>query len=248
MVVDVAFALFSSWQRRDGEPTDPTANQPARPPSRSRSPAETFRSRHSSRPLSRSRSRSPKRRRRDSTATGDRGSSYRTHDRHDRRSRSPASSHRSRASRGRRRDRSLSSMSTSTRSRSRTRSMSMSPAESTKPVHRLTGPVPAPETPTPATVEPSSEAKRAPAGDGLPRKQNGKTDQTNGHPVEVRVSSLLRVFHLAKRCRILCRLLHLIRHPPRYRPLRHNHLPLPKPHNLQSHPRPPDRPSPLLLQ
>lgn len=75
--------------------------------------------------------------------------------------------------------------------------MSMSPAESSsKPVHRLTGPVPVPEAPTPASIEPSGEAKSAPASDTLPRKPNGKTAQTNGHPVEVRAPSLLRVFHL----------------------------------------------------
>lgn len=74
--------------------------------------------------------------------------------------------------------------------------MSMSPAESSKPVHRLTGPVPVPDTPTSAAVEPSGEVKNVPADDGLPRKENGKADRTNGHPVEVRVSSLLRVLHL----------------------------------------------------
>lgn len=75
--------------------------------------------------------------------------------------------------------------------------MSMSPVESSsKPVHRLTGPVPVPEASTSASVEPSVQAKSAPASDALPRKQNGKTAQINGHPVEVRAPSLIRVFHL----------------------------------------------------
>ncbi|KAI0960240.1 hypothetical protein AcW1_004808 [Taiwanofungus camphoratus] len=144
---------LNNWTRRDMPQTSNKNNrgtgkrrQQRRSPSRvrSRSPAESYHSRRSSRGRSLS-SDAPKRRRKDTThAGGDRSPS--PHDRRGKRngrqrerySRSPTSSPRSVRSidsRGRARRRSLSSVTSTSRSRSRT--PSRSPKERPRTVHRL---------------------------------------------------------------------------------------------------------------
>ncbi|GBE87337.1 Pkinase-domain-containing protein [Sparassis crispa] len=190
---------LNNWTRRESQNTSHKNGRPAakrqqrRSPSpslaRSRSPADSYRSRRSSRGRSHS-SDSPRRQRRDPSRVGRAGGRSRSptdrsrggdwNKRPRRYSRSPTSSPpspRSTDSRGRRRPRSLSSV-TST-SRSRSRSPSRSPKERPRTVHRL------PVATSISDIALSLSRTPLPRStDVLPiARQNGKAD-TNGKRAE----------------------------------------------------------------